>query len=401
MTKRKLSAGAAAVKEWLAADGEELREVVRTWVQETLEQEMTEAVGAAKGERTPARLGYRSGYYVRTLVTRIGKLELRVPQDRDGRFSTEVFERYQRSEKALVAALAEMYVQGVSTRKVKVITEELCGHSFSASAISAINQRLDGSLQEFAARRLEDRYPYLILDARYEKVREAGVIRSRAVLVAIGVDTEGRRQVLAVELAARESGSSWKEFVRGLKERGLSGVELVISDDHAGLKQAIREELTDAVWQRCYVHFLRNALDYLPRKADDDCLQELRWLYDRRDLGEARRDLAAWLLRWQAKYPRLCDWVEASIEETLTFYRLPRAHHKHLKSTNLLERLNEEFKRRTRIVRIFPNEASCLRLIRALAVEMHENWLEAPRYLNMDYWREHKKEQLRSVAQAA
>ena len=401
MTKRKLSAGAAVVKEWLAADGEELREVVRSWLQATLEQEMTEAVGASKGERTPARVGYRSGYYVRTLVTRIGKLELRVPQDREGRFSTEVFERYQRSEKALVAALAEMYVQGVSTRKVKVITEELCGHSFSASAISTINQRLDGSLQEFATRRLEDRYPYLIFDARYEKVREAGVIRSRAVLVAIGVDTEGRRQVLAVELAARESSSSWKEFVRGLKARGLSGVELVISDDHAGLKQAIREELTDAAWQRCYVHFLRNALDYLPRKADDDCLQELRWLYDRRDLGEAKRDLAAWLLRWQTKYPRLCDWAEANIEETLTFYRLPRAHHKHLKSTNLLERLNEEFKRRTRIVRIFPNEASCLRLIRALAVEMHENWLEAPRYLNMDYWREYKKEQLRTVAQAA
>jgi putative transposase len=397
MTKRKLSAGAAVVKEWLAADEGELREVVRGWLQETLEQEMTEAIGASKGERTPARLGYRSGYYVRTLVTRVGKLELRVPQDRDGRFSTEVFERYQRSEKAL----AEMYVQGVSTRKVKVITEELCGHSFSASALSAINQRLDGSLAEFATRPLEERYPYLILDARYEKVREAGVIRSRAVLVAIGVDTEGRRQVLAVELAARESTTSWKELLRGLKARGLSGVELVISDDHAGLTQAIREELSAAVWQRCYVHFLRNALDYLPRKADDDCLQELRWLYDRRDLGEAKRDLAAWLLRWQPKYPRLCEWVETHIEETLTFYRLPLAHHKHLKSTNLLERLNEEFKRRTRIVRIVPNEASCLRLLRALAVEMHENWLEAPRYLNMDYWREHNKEQLRAPAQAA
>jgi len=389
------------VKEWLMADGEGLKEVVRHWLQETLEQEMTEALGAGKGERTPERLGYRSGYYVRTLVTRVGKLELRVPQDREGRFSTEVFERYQRSEKALVAALVEMYIQGVSTRKVKVITEDLCGHSFSASALSGINKCLDQSLQEFATRRLEDRYPYLILDARYEKVREAGVIRSRAVLVAIGVDTEGRRQVLAVELAQRESGSSWKEFLRGLKGRGLSAVELVISDDHAGLRQAIGEELNDAVWQRCYVHFLRNALDYLPRKADDDCLQELRWLYDRRDLGEAKRDLAAWLLRWQSKYPRLCDWVEENIEQTLTFYRLPRAHHKHLKSTNLLERLNEEFKRRTAIVRIFPNEASCLRLIRALAVEMHENWLEAPRYLNMDYWREHKKEQLRTVAEAA
>ena len=397
MAKRKFSAGALAVKEWLSADEGEFREVVRSWIHEVLEEEMNEAVGARKSERSTGRLGYRSGYYERTLVTRVGKLELRVPQDREGRFSTQVFERYQRSEKALVAALAEMYVQGVSTRKVKAITEELCGHSFSASSISQINKKLDTSLAEFASRRLEDSYPYLILDARYEKVREAGVIRSRAVLVAIGVDSEGRRQVLAVELAARESKTSWQQFIRGLKERGLNGVELVISDDHAGLRAAISQELTEAAWQRCYVHFLRNALDYLPRKADDDCMQELRWLYDRRDIGEARRDLAAWLLRWQKKYPRLCNWVEENIEQTLTFYRLPRAHHKHLKSTNLLERLNEEFKRRTHIVRIFPNEASCLRLIRALAVEVHENWLEAPRYLNMELWREHKKEQMRRI----
>src|SRR5512132_2078313 len=208
---------------------------------------MTEALGAEKGERTAGRLGYRSGYYGRTLITRVGKLELRVPQDREGRFSTELFERYQRSERALVAALAEMYVQGVSTRKVKAITEELCGHSFSAAAISAINKGLDEALQKFAQRSLEEPYPYLILDARYEKVREAGVIRSRAVLVAIGINREGQRQVLAVELAHRESASSWKDFLLKLKERGLSGVEFVVSDDHAGLKRAIGEVLSEAV----------------------------------------------------------------------------------------------------------------------------------------------------------
>jgi putative transposase len=331
-------------------------------------------------------------------VSRIGKLELRVPQDRHGRFSTELFERYQRSEKALVAALAEMYVQGVSTRKVKAITEELCGHSFSASAISAINARLDDGLAEFARRRLDEACPYLILDARYERVREAGVIRSQAVLLAIGIGWDGRRSILAVELAHRESRSSWRDFLLQLRERGLSGVEFVASDDHAGLRQAIVEILPEAAWQRCYVHFLRNALDYVPRKVDDDCLRELRWLYDRRDLTEARRDLAAWLGKWQATYPKLCAWVEEHIEETLTFYRLPRQHHKHLKSTNLLERLNEEIKRRTHVVRIFPNAESCLRLVRALAVEMHENWLEAHRYLNMDDLREHKKEALRMAA---
>jgi putative transposase len=309
-----------------------------------------------------------------------------------------LFARYQRSEKALVGTLAEMYVQGVSTRKVKAVTEVLCGHEFSASSISAINKSLDESLKAFAERRLEESYPYLILDARYEKVRESGVIRSQAVQIAVAVDTEGRRQILAVELANRESRSSWRDFLSGLKARGLVGVEFVVSDDHEGLKRAIREVLPEAAWQRCYVHFLRNALDYVPRKVYDDCLQELRWIYDRRELAEALRDIAQWLAKWQAKYSKLCDWVEENIEETLTYYRLPLPHHKHMKSTNMLERLNQELKRRTHVVRIFPNVASCLRLVRALAVEMHENWLEATRYLNMEHLREHKKETLRALA---
>jgi putative transposase len=391
MTNRKVKSGTIDVKALLAEDGEFLRALARAALQEVLEAEMTEALSAEKGERTAGRLGYRSGYYDRTLITRVGKLELRVPQDRAGRFSTELFERYQRSERALVAALAEMYVQGVSTRKVKAITEELCGHSFSASSISTINQRLDASLAAEA-------FPYLILDARYERVREAGVITSQAVLIAIGIDWDGRRQVLAVELANRESRSSWRDFLLGLKARGLHGVELVVADDHTGLRAALREALAEAAYQRCYVHFLRNALDYVPRRVDDDCLQELRWLYDRRNLAEARRDLAAWLVKWSTKYPKLTGWVEENIEETLSFYRLPRQHHKHLKSTNMLERLNEEIKRRTHVVRIFPNGESCLRLVRALAVETHENWLEQHRYLNMDDLREHKKEVLRRAA---
>ena len=399
MTKKDVSAAKLVVKELLEGDDDFVREAVRTYLQEVLEQEMTGALGAHKGQRTAERTGYRSGSYGRWLVTRVGRLELRVPQDRHGRFSTEVFERYQRSEKALVGALAEMYVQGVSTRKVKAITEELCGHSFSASAISSINKKLDAQLERFARRRLDaEPFPYLILDARYEKVRQDGVIASQAVLIALGVDWEGRRQVLAVEMANRESGSSWKDFLLGLKERGLSGVEFVVSDDHAGLKSAITEVLPTAVWQRCYVHFLRNALDHMPRKRDDDCLQELRWLYDRRDIAEARRDLAAWLARWQGKYPKLTDWVEDNIEETFTFYTLPRQHHKHLKSTNMLERFNGEIKRRTHVVRIFPNTESCLRLIRALAAETHEDWLEDNRYLNMDYLKEARKERLKEAA---
>lgn len=401
MTEKKRSTSAVEWKTVIAEQRDYLKPLVEELLQQLLEAEMVEAVGAERHERTEGRQSYRSGYYRRGLVTRVGKLELRVPQDRQGRFSTELFARYQRSEQALVATLAEMYVQGVSTRKVKAVTEELCGHAFSASTISEMNKTLDDRLTAFAGRRLEEPYAYLIVDARYEKVREAGIIRSRAVMIAIGINWDGRREVLAVELANRESESSWRDFLLRLKERGLSGVEFVVSDDHAGLRRAIREILPEAAWQRCYVHFLRNALDYLPRKAPDDCLTELRWLYDRRSLDEARRDLAAWLKKWQTRYAKLCDWVEANIEETLTFYRLPREHHKHLKSTNMLERLNEEIKRRTHVVRIFPHELSCLRLVRALAAEYHEDWIEATRYLNMTVLKEHKKQQVLQREEAA
>ncbi len=398
MTRKNDKQNAPDLKALMVQNHDLMQPLMQWLLQEVLEAEMTDALGAAKGERSEGRQGYRSGYYPRRLVTRVGTMELRVPQDRQGRFSTQLFERYQRSEKALVAALVEMYVQGVSTRKIKAITEELCGHEFSASAISELNVKLDGELERFARRALEVEFPYLILDARYEKVREDGVIRSRAVLVAIGIDWEGRRQILAVEIAGRESTTSWRELLLSLKQRGLAGVRLAISDDHPGLKRALAEVLPEACWQRCYVHFLRNALDHLPRKAGDDCLTELRWLYDRRDGAEARQHLAAWLERWQLKYPKLTTWVEAQIEETFTFYRLPQTHHKHLKSTNLLERFHQEIKRRSLVVRIFPNEASCLRLIRALAAEQHEEWLDGARYLHMQPLADLQKTQLQLAA---
>lgn len=401
MTKKKNIISREELKKTLEEQQDFLKPLVEKLVQEVLEAEMEEALGAAKSERTSTRMGYRSGYYSRGLVTRVGKLELRVPQDRQGRFSTEVFERYQRSEKALVWTLAQMYIEGVSTRKIKAVTEQLCGHGFSASTVSQISKKMDQELEKFASRTLEVEYPYVVLDAKYEKVRQDGVIRTQAVLIAIGINWEGRREVLGVEVANRESGSSWKEFVLGLKRRGLRAVELVISDDHDGLKKAVMEVLGEAAWQRCYVHFLRNALDYLPRRADDDCLRELRWLYDRHGLEEAREELMVWLRKWVDKYPKLCTWVEENIEETFTFYRWPRSHHKHIRSTNMLERINEEIKRRTYVIRIFPNEESCLRLVRALLVEIHEDWIEQHRYLNMELLKEHKKNKLYNLDQVA
>ena len=379
-------------------DKDMLKELVRKCVQEVLEGEMADALGASKGERTEGRRGYRSGYYERKLITRVGTLDLRVPQDRDGRFSTELFERYDRAERALVTTLVEMYVQGVSTRKVKAITEELCGHEFSASTVSRATKMLDEQLRSFAERPLDEAYPYLILDARYERVREGGVVSRRAVLIAIGINHDGRRCVLGVDLANRESKTSWRDFLVRLIERGLHGVEFVVSDDHEGLKQAAIQTFVGALWQRCYVHFLRNALDHLPRKKDNDCIIELRWIYERRTVVEAQADIANWLKKWQGQYPKLCDWVEENIEETLTFFRLPPAHHKHMRSSNLLERFNEEIRRRTYVVRVFPNEASTLRLIRALAAEQHEEWQEGSRYLSMELFIEHKKEVLRTAA---
>jgi transposase-like protein len=396
-----VTVNAAEMKSVLMEQPDFLVPVVQEAVQAILEVEMEECLQAGKHERNDQRLGYRSGYYRRRLITRVGTIMLRVPQDRAGHFSTQVFEQYQRSEKALVAALAQMYVQGVSTRKVAAITEELCGHEFSASSISAITARLDAQLAEFSRRPLAEAFPYVIVDARYERVREGGVIVSRAILIALGIDWAGRRQVLAIEYANRESQSSWQDFLVQLKARGLHDVLFVVSDDHPGLKAAIREVLPAAWWQRCYVHFLRNALDYLPRKADDDCLQELRWMYERRNVEEARRDLKQWLEKWNGKYPKLCAWVEANIEETWTFYRLPREHHKHLKSTNLLERFNQEIKRRTLVVRIFPDEASCLRLVRAVAAEQHEAWMEGSRYLNTNLLREQIKPMRERLAMAA
>jgi putative transposase len=382
---KKVTLDVGEMKSVLTGQQDFLQPVVQEVVQGILEVEMEECLRAGKHERNDERLGYRSGYYRRRLITRVGTLVLRVPQDRAGHFSTQVFEQYQRSEKALVAA----------------ITEELCGQEFSASSISAITARLDGQLAEFSRRPLTEAFPYVVVDARYERVREGGVIGSRAILIALGIDCEGRRQVLAVEYANRESQSSWREFLVQLKGRGLKGVQFIVSDDHPGLKAAIREALPGVWWQRCYVHFLRNSLDYLPRKADDDCLQELRWMYERRNVEEARRDLQQWLEKWAAKYPKLCAWVESNIEETWTFYRLPLAHHKHLKSTNLLERFNQEIKRRTLVVRIFPDEASCLRLVRAVAPEQHEEWMEGSRYLNADLLREQIQPRITTMTVAA
>ena len=374
----------ASTVSYLTDDTAFVEQLVQRTVQAMLEAEMTDHLGAAKNERASGRRGYRSGYYPRRLHMKVGTIELRVPQSRDGTFNTRVFERYRRSEKALVVTMAEMYVNGMSTRKVGKLAERLCGHRFSASTISTMVAKLDKELKAFASRRLDDvAMPYLMVDARYEKVREQGAVRTRAVQIAVGIDAEGQRHMLAVEMADTESEDSWTAFLTQLKERGLSGVQYVVSDSHEGLKRAIEKVFTTALWQRCAVHFQRNARNRATAQTPLDCRADLKGIWDHEHADQARVALRTWVARWgdEPGCNQLVTWVEEHIEETFSVYRLPRRHRRRMKSTNMLERYNEEIRRRTRVVRIFPNEASCLRLIRALSVETHDHWISGKRYL--------------------
>ena len=371
--------------EALQEEDDAFRRLLERIVQDVLQGEMDETLGAEKSERTGNRQGYRSGYYPRTLITRVGKLELRVPQDRQGRFRTEVFERYQRSEKALVGSLAEMYVQGVSTRKVKEITEQLCGHEFSAATVSRMNQTLDEELAKFASRRLEEEYPYVVLDARYEKVRVDGQVRDVAVLIATGVEHSGKRRVLGVSVSLSEAEVHWREFLSGLVARGLRGVRLITSDAHEGLAAARRAVFGGVPWQRCQFHLQQNAQAYVPRaELKAEVAGDIRAIFTAPDKAEAVARLERTVSKYRPLASKLAAWLEDNLPEGFAVFGLPEGHRRLLRTTNGLERVNQELKRRTRVVGIFPNEASCLRLVSALLMETSEEWEAGRAYLTFD-----------------
>ena len=375
---------AGLLHEALLDDDGFLREMLRTSLQEFLEAEMTEHLGVSSHVRSNERRGYRNGFKPRQLKTRIGTLDLMVPQDREGTFQTELFERYQRSEKALVSALMQMYVEGVSTRKVKAVTEELCGTSFSKSTVSRLVVSLDVELDAWRQRRLEVAIPYLLVDARYEKVRVNGRIQSMGVLVVKGIRADGLREILAVSMADSENETSYDELFSSLKDRGLHGVQLVISDDHKGLVNSVKRNFQGVAWQRCQVHYTRNALGKVARKYHADLAQDLRTVFNSENLEWAKKAVEEVVHGWALSHPDLADWIEETIEDTLACYAFPKAHHKRIRSTNSLERFNQELKRRTRVVRIFPNSASCLRLVTAMSIEQSEEWLSSTKkYLDM------------------
>jgi len=377
-------------------DPDFLRGIVERAVQAILEEEMTAHLGAGRYERGAGRSGYRNGYKPREMATRVGTLELRVPQDRDGTFSTELFARYQRSEQALVTTLMEMYVQGVSTRKVAAITEQLCGTAVSKSQVSALVGRLDPELAAWRTRRLTAAaYPYLVVDARYEHARVDGRVVSLGVLVVAGVRDDGRREILAIEEADTESEATYHDLFQRLKVRGLRGVELVTSDDHRGLTAAIARHFQGASWQRCQVHFGRNLRGMVGVKHRGRLSEELRGVFGATSAVQARAAARACTASWRTSHPQVAAKLEEDLEACLACYEFPAAHRSRIRTTNGLERLNQELKRRTRVVRIFPNRAAVERLTTALAMEQSEEWVSGRRYLDMDpLWEERRRPSL-------
>lgn len=382
MAHEKSTNSSAFLQEALINDKDFLKVMVQRFLQAFMEEEITEFLQADPYERTDERKGHRNGYKPRTLYTRVGDMQLAVPQDREGNFSTKLFERYQRSEKALVLSIIEMYIQGVSTRKVARIAEELCGHSVSKSQVSRLCQDLDQELLSWRMRPLGE-YPYLVVDARYEKIRTARGVVSESILIVAGINEEGMREILAVEVANAESATSWGELFRSLNERGLTGVEYVVSDDHTGLVKAVERYFAGAIWQRCQCHFMRNILDKVA-KADRAALKaDMQSIFNSADGQRARELLSLCVLRYQGRYETVSEMLEDSVDSILACFSLPEGHRRRMRTTNLLERYNQEIKRRTKVVRIFPNEEAALRLIAALAAEQSEEWLSGRKYLDM------------------
>lgn len=369
----------------LAEQGfEGMAQSMQLLLNECMKIERQHAIGAAPYERSENRRGQANGFKPKHVATRIGELALDVPQVRGMEFYPSALERGVRSEKALTLALAEMYVQGVSTRKMAKITEQLCGCNVSSSEVSRAAALLDEELEKWRSRPLGE-MKYLILDARYEKIREGGCVVDCAVFVAIGVDSKGHRSVLGVSVSQSEAEVHWRTFFKSLLQRGLHGVTLITSDAHEGLKQARLACFAGVHWQRCQFHLMHNALSHVPKQEmKHEVMDDLRAIFDSADETAARRQLDQVVAKYEANAPKLATWLEANVPESLSVFRLPPAHRKRLRTTNMLERVNRELKRRTRVATLFPNEASLLRLASAILMELSQEWETGKRYLTFD-----------------
>jgi putative transposase len=383
-----------AVMEMLIENGfESFADVLRILLNEAMKIERDHALGAQLYERTDRRRGYANGYKPKAVDTRIGKLSVAVPQVRgDVGFYPSALERGSRSERALKLAIAEMYVKGISTRRVTDVLEKMCGLEISSTQVSRVAKILDEQLSNWRDRLLGE-YPYLVLDAHYEKVRKNGSVVSCAVFTAIGIDTDGRREILGVSVSLSEAETHWRGFLRSLKKRGLSGVKFVASDDHDGLKAALNAEFTGVIWQRCQCHLQRNAVKYVPKVSmRSRVAEDLRDIFNAKNSTCAEERLQKCIEKYRVSAPQLAQWIEENIPEGLAAFALPGKHRKRMRTTNMLERLHEEIKRRTRVARLFPNEASLLRLVSAIEMEISEDWIAGKRYLNMNVEMENESE---------
>jgi len=380
------------------AKDEGMAKLLESILNQILQAQATEQIKAEPYERTEERQDYRNGYYQRNLVTRVGTLTLRVPRLRNGKLTTEIFSRYQRSEQALLLALMEMVVNGVSIRKIEEITYELCGTEFSKSTISELCKNLDPIVTAWNSRPLrEKKFPFVIVDAMVIRVREDGRVRQRGLLIAVGVNEEGYREVLGLMVGDSESEESWSEFFLWLKQRGLHGVDLVVSDHHNGLIRAIHKYFQGATWQRCQTHFMRNILDKTPKALQKEIHAKVRVILEAPDAKTARMLLNQVLEEYKAKAAKAMDVLETGFEDAIAVLELPERYRKRLRTTNGLERLNEEIRRRERVIRIFPNRESAIRLIGALLMEQDEKWACGKKYLDMAEYFEWQKESSKKV----
>jgi len=358
-----------------------MAQAMQTLLNECMKIERQQALGVGPYQRGEARRGQANGFKPKTIKTRIGPLALSVPQVRGASFYPSSLERGSRSEKALRLALAEMYVQGVSTRKVSQITEELCGCEVSSSDVSRAAAMLDEELEKWRNRPL-GAVKYLILDARYEKVREAGSVRDCALLTAIGVDSQGHRSILGVSVSLSEAEIHWRAFLKSLLARGLHGLELIVSDAHAGLKEARQACLGSVPWQRCQFHLMHNAISHVPQEEmKREVISDLQGVLDSSTAPAAQEQLQRVVTKYEKTAPKLAAWMEANVPESFTVMKLPSSHRRRLRTTNMLERLNRELKRRTRVATLFPNDASLLRLATAILIEVSEEWETGKRYV--------------------
>ena len=383
MTQKKDTSLVKEFQKVLLDDKDFLKNLLAESLQSILQDEFNRFIKAGHYERNENRQSYRNGSYTRSIKTRVGRIELEVCRDRDGLFQTELFRRYQRSEQALVLSMTEMYLNGVSTRKVTNIVEELCGHSISRSHVSQLAADLDNKLNQWRKRKLTSTYPYLVVDARYERIRTVEGVVPKAVMIVIGISEDGYREILSIDIGNSENETDWGRIFKALKERGLDGVQYVVSDDHKGMVKALQRNFQGSVWQRCQVHFIRNFISKLSRRKAKLYLPLLKDVFAATNREDAVIRKNRLIDKLENEKPDIARWIDEEIESCFSVYNIPESHHKRMRSTNMIERLNQELKRRSRVIRIFPNDASCLRLLGTMCMEQSEVWESGRMYLTM------------------